>query len=156
MRFWLHVGLRGEKFESRVQVAFGAVFRDAAHNFVSHVGSGGDLAAIEIDRQGHVTLVGQLRGLFFHPVIEAPPFVNHNECGERPFARRRVEHALHGFVAAFVGDSLAVGGECGNCEEDGEDQQSGFFHSCSFRAGHSCNSRYNTPGFGLDDRARSL
>ena len=37
--------------------------------------------------------------------------MDHDERGKRAFARRRVENALNGFIAALVGDGLAVGGE---------------------------------------------
>src|SRR5215469_2454347 len=54
-----HVGLGGEKLESRVEIPLGAVFRHAAHDFVRLVRGGGDFAAIKIDGQRDVTLVRQ-------------------------------------------------------------------------------------------------
>ena len=53
--------------------------------------------------------------------------MNHDERGERSLGRWRVEDSLHGFVAALVGDSLAVGSECGKGEENSENQQVAFF-----------------------------
>jgi len=49
---------------------------------------------------------GQLRGLLFHPIVEPPEFVNDYQRGEWTFAARRVENALHCFVAALVRDGL--------------------------------------------------
>jgi hypothetical protein len=37
--------------------------------------------------------------------------MNHDDCGKWAFAGGRVQNTLHGFIAAFVGDGFAVGGE---------------------------------------------
>ena len=58
MRFFLTLDCDARKFESGLKVAIGAVFRDAAHDLVSFVRRGGDFAAIQVDRQSFVTLVG--------------------------------------------------------------------------------------------------
>jgi hypothetical protein len=54
----LYHGLGRQKIKGRKQVALDAVFRDAAGNFVGFLGSGGDLAAIEVDGEGDGSLVG--------------------------------------------------------------------------------------------------
>ncbi len=108
-----------------MEIAFGAVFRDSSHDFVRHVGRGGNFAAIKVDGKGYVSLVRKLRRLVFHPIIEAPPFVNYEQARKGAFPRRREENALDSFVAALVGDGFAVSGEgtdreqqnCGDCEE---------------------------------------
>ena len=117
---FLHVGLRREKVEGGVKIAFGAVFGNAAHDFVSHVGSSRDFAAIEIDGERDVSLVSEFRSLIFHPVVQSPPFVDDDQRGERAFSCGRVKNTLHGFVAAFVGDGLAVGSEGGGGEQNDE------------------------------------
>ena len=137
---FLHVGLRREKFESGVKVAFGAVFGDSAHDFVRHVGSGRNFAAIEIDGERDVSLVGEFRSLVFHPIVQTPPFVDDDQRGERAFSCGRVENTLHGFVAAFVGDGLAVGGEGGGGEQNETASKRSFFmvsSSCAIASGHS-------------------
>src|SRR4029077_775196 len=57
---FLHVRLRGEIVERGVQVALGAVFGNSTHDLVSFIGRGGDLAAIEVDCERHISLIGQL------------------------------------------------------------------------------------------------
>jgi len=46
--------------KSRMQVALRPVFRNSAHDFMRHVGSGGDLASVQINRESLVALIGQL------------------------------------------------------------------------------------------------
>jgi hypothetical protein len=75
-------------------------------------------AAIEIDRQGDISLVGKFAGLFFHPVVQSPVFVNHDERGKWPFANGSVENSVDGFLAGFVGDGFAIG--CESCMGPGE------------------------------------
>src|ERR1700733_12963138 len=121
-----------------MQVALGTIFRYATHDFVRHVGRGGDLAAIEINRKRFIALVGEFGGLVFHPVVQSPPFVDDDQRRKRALAGRSVEHALHGFVAAFVGDGFAVGGEGGECEKQQQEYCSSVLHdfnldlSCMF------------------------
>src|SRR5271165_7147750 len=43
---WIDVGARGEVSESSFQIALRAVFRDAAHDFMSFVGRGSHFAAV--------------------------------------------------------------------------------------------------------------
>ena len=92
-------------------------------------------AAIEIDGQRHVALVGQLRGLLFHPVVQSPPFVNDDERGKRAFARGRVENALARFRRRFCRRRLAFGGEGGNA---GQQQDSKRCKRIFFMALSSC------------------
>jgi hypothetical protein len=84
MRSFFTSGCDARKVEGRVQVAFGAVFGDAAHEFVRHIRRGGDFAAIEIDAERDVALLGELRGLLFHPVVQSPPFVITISAGNGP------------------------------------------------------------------------
>src|SRR5581483_9917804 len=63
--------------------------------------------AIQINRERDVALVSQLRRLFLHPIIQAPPLMNDDESRERPLARWRVQHAGDGFVAALYETDLA-------------------------------------------------
>ena len=124
MRSFFTLGCDAEKVECSVKIAFGAVFGNSAHDFVGHVGSGRDLAAIEIDGERDIALISELRRLVLHPVVQSPPFVNDDQRRERAFACGRVKNSLHSFVAAFVGDGLALGGEGGggeqmmNCEQE--------------------------------------
>jgi len=106
-----HVGLRCQEFEGGVEVALHAVFRHAASDFVRHIGRGCDCAAIPIDGQRQAALVCEAHSLILHPIIQAPPFVNHDQRGVGAcFGRGCVENALDGLVAALVGHGLAVGG----------------------------------------------
>src|SRR5262249_10356228 len=59
------------------------------------------------------------------PIIQAPPFVDDNERREWAFARGRIEHGLHGFVAALVGNGLR-GSEYRQGAEEKEQDQSNF------------------------------
>ena len=117
---FLHLGLRSEKFKSSVKIAFGPVFRQAAHQFVGKFGVVCDRAAIEVHSQRHVALVGQLRGLFLHPFVESPIFVDNDDGGKRSLPRRCVEHALYGLAAALVRNVLALGSERGEGENNDE------------------------------------
>ena len=69
------------------------------------------LAAIKINRKRSVSLAGKFGCLFFHPIIETPPFVNHDDGWKGTVAGRCVEDALHSLVAALIRNSFAVGGE---------------------------------------------
>ena len=57
---FFHVGLRGKIFEGCVKIALGTVFRHAAHDFVGQFGCGCNLAAIKVNGQRDVALVGKL------------------------------------------------------------------------------------------------
>ena len=74
--------------------------------------SGRHFAAIEIDRQRHISLVREFGRLVFDPIIQAPPFVDHHERRKLSMrAVRRVQNCLYGFVTAFITDVLAGRGE---------------------------------------------
>ena len=128
MRSFFTFGWDWRNSNRGVQIALGAVFGKAAHQFVRDVGRRGDFAAIQIDRQRDVALVRQLRGLVLHPIVKPPPFVNDDQRRKWSFAGRRVEDSLHSFVAAFVGDGLAVGGEGQDGKQDNEHQQADSLH----------------------------
>jgi len=83
-----------------------AVFRDAAHQFVGLVGRGGHLAAIHIDGENHITLRGEFPRLFFHLVVQTPPFVNGNQSGMLSAAVRQREIPGDSFVSAGIRDHL--------------------------------------------------
>ena len=51
MRSFFTLGCDGKKFEGGVQVAFGAVFGNSAHDLVRLIGRRCHFAAIEVDRQ---------------------------------------------------------------------------------------------------------
>jgi hypothetical protein len=68
MMFFPSLGIRGQTAvvdDRGVKVALAAVFRDAAHECVRHVGPGSHFATIAIDGERGVALVGQVRGLLF-------------------------------------------------------------------------------------------
>src|SRR5579862_2134264 len=100
-----------------MEVAQGAVFWNSAHDFVRLVRSGGDLAPIEVDGQGFITLIGELRSLLLNPVVQSPPFMDDDQGWKRTVAGRGVENGLDSLLAAFVGDRLAVGSEGGERED---------------------------------------
>ena len=105
-----------------MQIALGTVFGHAAHDFMRLLRCGRDLSTIQIDGQRRITLVRQLRCLLFDPVVEPPPFVDHDNSGERPLACRRVKHRLDGFIATLIGDAFAVCGESGNGKQNRKQQ----------------------------------
>src|ERR1019366_7076882 len=105
------------------EVLGSAVFRYSARQLVSLLGRGSDLAAIEINGKSHVALVGEFRCLLFHPVAQAPPFMDDHDPRKGPFALGSVENSLHGFVPAFVGNLFGGGGKRGDGEEKCESQR---------------------------------
>jgi hypothetical protein len=91
-----------------------AVFWNTAHEFVSLFGIGCAFSAVKINGQRHVTGIRQFGRLLFYPVIQAPPLMNHDQCGKRSRSFRRIQHRLHSFVAGFVGDLPTFFGEAGD------------------------------------------
>jgi hypothetical protein len=85
-------------------------------------------AAVEINGERSIPLVGKLGGLFLDLIVEAPILVNYDDAGVRTFAGGCVEEAVYGFISAFVGDGLAVGGEAGDSEKKKDDQQGDHSH----------------------------
>jgi hypothetical protein len=78
------IGAMLEPGDGGSEVAHAAILGQAAHQLMRHVGIGGHLAAVEIDGEGDVAFAGEVLGLVFDPVVEAPPFVNDDDVqGER-------------------------------------------------------------------------
>jgi len=126
-----HVRLRSQIVESSAQVARSAVFGDTPHQFVRQVRRGSDLAAIKVHGERDIALVGEFGGLLFYPVIQSPPFVDHDEGRERALSGRCVQHAGHGIVAGFVGDRFTVGGQGGEGNEEKQREQKSFHAATS-------------------------
>jgi hypothetical protein len=82
----LHVRLRCQKVISSPQVTERPVFRHAPHQFMSQVWIVSDFAAIQINRQRNVTLIGKLRGRLLDPVVPSPILMNYDERWQRTFA----------------------------------------------------------------------
>lgn len=96
----------GEPVGGGGEVADTAILRQAAHEFVGGFSVGGDFAAIEIDGEGDVALVGEMLRLLLDPVIETPPLVNDDEARVGPVTGGQVEEAVDGFIAAGERDIL--------------------------------------------------
>src|SRR6266404_5882817 len=110
---FLHIGLRLQVLESGVQVTFGAVFRDSTHAFMGLFGSSSDFAAIKIEGQRGIALIGEFRGLLFDPIVESPELVDHDDTGERSYAFGSVEDCFYCVVATLVGNVFGGGCQCG-------------------------------------------
>ena len=82
---------------------------------MSLVASGRDLATIKVNRQRKVALVGELARLFFDPIVQSPPFMDHDDRGKRPFAFGRVEDGFNRVAITLKGDVFGGGGEQRNC-----------------------------------------
>ena len=95
---------------------------------MSLVGRGGNFAPIEIDSERDIALVGKFRCLLLDPIVQSPPFVNHDDRGEWAFALGSVENSLHGFVATLVRDGFAIGGEGGHGKRKCGDSDNKEFH----------------------------
>ncbi len=63
---FFHARLRRQKVVGGAQITDSPVFGQAAHQFVRQIRIIGDFAAIQIDRQRNVSLIGKLRSLLFH------------------------------------------------------------------------------------------
>ena len=100
---------RSQVGRRRQQVTIGTVLGNAAHDLVRLISSRRNLAAIQIDGQRHITLVGKVRRLLLDPFVQAPPFVDDHQRRERPFALRHVENRLYRLVAAAVRHRLRLG-----------------------------------------------
>src|SRR6266496_1802395 len=87
--FLANTGLRFKILKRSLQIACSALTRYATHELMGLIRSGGYFSAIEIDRESHITLVGQLRRLLFHPSVQPPPLMNNDERRKRSFAFRR-------------------------------------------------------------------
>src|SRR5882762_451681 len=102
----IHVRARGQIGEGRFKVAHPAVIRQAAHQDVRFILVRSHFSAIQIHGQCHVPLLGVLLRLLLHPVIQAPPFMNHDDRRVLARAIRQRQIAAHRFVAALVADRL--------------------------------------------------
>ena len=71
------VGPRAQESDRGLHVPQRAVVRHPAHELMRRVRFGGDLAAIEVHRQGDVALLREAVGFPFREVVQAPPLVDH-------------------------------------------------------------------------------
>ena len=90
--------------------------------------SSGDVAAIEVNRQHHISLVRKLRRLFLDPVVESIPFVDRHQRRKWTFSFGHVENAFYGFVAALIGDVFGGGGKCGGNEQKDDREDDKLLH----------------------------
>ena len=82
---WVHIRAIGEIVKCRFQIAYRALLPKTTLEFASFRGIGSDFALVEIHGKRDVPIRRQLLGLFLHPLVQTPPFMNDNY---RPMAPR--------------------------------------------------------------------
>jgi hypothetical protein len=75
---WVHIRAIGEIVKCRFQIAHRALPPKTALELASFRGIGRDFALVEIHRKRDVPIRRQLLGLFLHPLVQTPPFMNDN------------------------------------------------------------------------------
>ena len=74
-----HIRARIEEVDGSLHVLKGTVPRGAGHQFISQGGVIGDLPAVEIDGERHITVRRQFARLFLDPICHAPVLVEHQQ-----------------------------------------------------------------------------
>ena len=105
------------------EVAHAAILRESAHELVCRLRIGSYFAAVKIDGEGHVALSGEIGGLLFDPVVQAPPFMDDDDGGMRAGGGGKIEKPVNGLVSAGEGNLRGLGsgeqlrgGECETAE----------------------------------------
>jgi hypothetical protein len=69
----------------------------------------GHLPAVEVHGQSHIALRREFFRLLFHPVIQAPPFMDHDDGSVRAGRIGKSEKTADGIIATLEFDRLGFG-----------------------------------------------